>query len=199
VPFAPRESGAVRTVPDTIILIAHGELDNGQPLNDETAHAHQPRTCTQRLTMPAPFSYRINQTIKRLGKVGSHLSGSSWAFLITVTMTLLWLVTGPIFGFSAGWQVVMNIASSLATFLMVFLLERSQEKEAMATQMKLNEIIAALKGASNRLINAETLSEEEVHEMHARYQDLAERVRSSGDAIGATSIEQLPLKRKPTE
>src|SRR5690348_1510366 len=87
--------------------------------------------------------------------------GSSWAFLTAAVMTLLWLVSGPIFHFSDTWQLVMNTISSIVTFLMVFLLQRSQNKDALAMQIKLNEMLGALRGASNLLINVEDLPEEQ--------------------------------------
>src|SRR5437879_5957772 len=95
--------------------------------------------------------------------------GSSWAFVIATFMTLLWLVSGPLFRFTDTWQLVMNTISSIVTFLMVFLLQRSQNKDTMAMQIKLNEILGALRGASNLLINVENLPEEQVRAIHERY------------------------------
>lgn len=124
-------------------------------------------------------------------------TGSSWAFLLAFAMTALWLASGPVFRYSDTWQLVMNTVSSIVTFLMVFLLQRAQNKEALAMQIKLNEIIAAVKGASNRLINVEDLSEEEVRALHARYQDLAERTQQNGNVRGSLSIEQVVLHSAP--
>jgi low affinity Fe/Cu permease len=121
-------------------------------------------------------------------------AGRSWAFLIALGLTVLWLVSGPFFGFTDTWQLVMNTVSSIVTFLMVFLLQRSQNKDALAMQIKLNEIIAALPRASNRLINIEDLPEAEVRELHEHYQKLLQRVQDRGKATGTLSIEEAILK-----
>jgi low affinity Fe/Cu permease len=102
-------------------------------------------------------------------------AGSARAFALALIIVLVWAATGPVFRFSDTWQLVINTGTTIITFLMVFLIQRSQNKESMAVQVKLNEIIAALRGASNRLINVESLSEQEVRELHARYQVLAEK------------------------
>lgn len=117
--------------------------------------------------------------------------GSSWAFMIALVLTILWLVSGPLFHFRDTWQLVMNTISSIVTFLMVFLLQRSQNKEALAMQVKLNELLAAQHGASNRLINVEDLSEEEVRGLHRRFQELAQREQGLGQAHSARSIEEV--------
>src|SRR5947207_1563703 len=107
--------------------------------------------------------------------------GSSWAFIAAAAMTLLWLISGPVFHFTDTWQLVMNTISSIVTFLMVFLLQRSQNKDALAMQIKLNEILGAIRGASNLLINVENLPEEQVRALHERYQDLSEKVKANGN------------------
>jgi low affinity Fe/Cu permease len=116
--------------------------------------------------------------------------GSSWAFAIALALTALWLVTGPVFHYSDTWQLVMNTISSIVTFLMVFLLQRSQNKDTLAIQVKLNEVVAALRGASNRVINVEDLSEDEVRELHNRYEALARRAQQSDRPRDCASIEQ---------
>jgi low affinity Fe/Cu permease len=116
--------------------------------------------------------------------------GTSWAFLVALAMTVLWLVSGPLFHFSDTWQLVMNTISSIVTFLMVFLLQRSQNKDALAMQIKLNEILGAMHGASNRLIDIEDLPEEEVRALHERYRKLSETVKRNDNVTGVCSIEQ---------
>jgi low affinity Fe/Cu permease len=110
----------------------------------------------------------------------------------------VWLVGGPVFRYSDTWQLVMNTISSIVTFLMVFLIQRSQTKDTLAMQIKLNEIVAALKGASNRLINVEELSEEEVRDLHRRYQELARAARQDGRPTQRLSIEQALPHDRPT-
>jgi low affinity Fe/Cu permease len=125
--------------------------------------------------------------------------GSSWAFIVAGCLTLLWLVSGPIFRYSDSWQLVMNTISSIVTFLMVFLLQRSQNKDTLAMQIKLNEILGTIRGASNRLINVEDLPEEEVRALHERYQQLSKRGTAKGNVTGVLSIEQAGKPTQRTE
>src|SRR6476469_123728 len=98
---------------------------------------------------------------ERLARLATQATGTSWAFAIAAAIILIWGSTGPLFGFSDTWQLVINTGTTIVTFLMVFLIQRAQNKESKAIQLKLNEIVAAVHGASNRLISAEDLSEEE--------------------------------------
>jgi low affinity Fe/Cu permease len=134
--------------------------------------------------------------MEQLAHQATVWTGSSWSFIIALGLTLLWLVSGPVFGFSDTWQLVMNTVSSIVTFLMVFLLQRAQNKDALAMQIKLNEVIAALPRASNRLINVEDLPEEEVRELHEIYKKLLRRSQDRGTKSGALSIEQAIKQAK---
>jgi low affinity Fe/Cu permease len=160
----------------------------------QTAEDRQPMATTHPTghdTLPIHHSRlaAINRPLERLAVSTTNWVGSSWAFVIAAILTLAWLISGPFFQYSNTWQLVMNTISSILTFLMVFLLQRSQNKEFLAMQVKLNELLAAIKGASNRLINIEDLSEEEVRELHERYHKLMERA-SSGSLRGWLSIEE---------
>jgi low affinity Fe/Cu permease len=108
--------------------------------------------------MPESRRILFNRALEQFAYKTTIWTGSSWAFLIATGLTLLWVISGPIFGFSDTWQLVMNTISSIVTFLMVFLIQRSQNKDSLAIQVKLNELIAATKGASNRLIDIEELT-----------------------------------------
>jgi low affinity Fe/Cu permease len=122
----------------------------------------------------------------------SQWTGSTPAFGLALAFVLIWAITGPIFHFSQGWQMIINTGTTIATFLMVFLIQRAQNKESRAVQLKLNEIVAAVEGASNRLVGAEALSEGELHALHQRYLKLAEDVQSRhGPSLKqATSVEE---------
>jgi low affinity Fe/Cu permease len=133
---------------------------------------------------------KLSHQMERLAVWTTMWTGSSWAFILAAGMVVVWLVSGPLFHYSDTWQLVMNTISSIVTFLMVFLIQRSQNKDTLAMQIKLNEIIAALKGASNRLINVEDLSEDEVRELHRRYQELAADAQKNGNRTQRLSIEQ---------
>ena len=92
--------------------------------------------------------------LEKLSQSATRWSGGSAAFAVAFGVVLLWLVTGPLFHFSDTWQLVINTGTTIVTFLMVFLIQRAQNKESRAMQLKLNELVAALQGASNRLVNA---------------------------------------------
>ncbi len=133
----------------------------------------------------------LSHAMERLAHWTTTWTGSSWAFMIALGLTVLWLASGPVFGYSDTWQLVMNTISSIVTFLMVFLIQRAQNKDALAIQIKLNEIIAAMATANNRIIAVEDLSEAEVRALHERYERLAEKVRREG-VSGAVSIDPWP-------
>jgi low affinity Fe/Cu permease len=117
-------------------------------------------------------------------------TGSSWAFALAVLTILLWLVTGPLFGFSDTWQLVINTGTTIITFLMVFLIQRSQNIDAHAIQLKLNELIAAVQGASNRLINIEDMSEEELEALHKHFQHLVGLAKKEHQLTRSHSVEE---------
>jgi low affinity Fe/Cu permease len=97
--------------------------------------------------------------LENLAYHSAHWAGSPWAYLVAIRFTVTWLFAGIFVHFSDNWQLVMKTASGTVTFLMVFLIQRSQHKDSLAMQIKLNEIIAALNGANNRMISIEDLSE----------------------------------------
>lgn len=134
-------------------------------------------------------SMTLSRILERFAVWSTVRAGSSWAFVTAALLVFVWLISGFFFGFTDTWQLVMNTISSIVTFLMVFLLQRSQNKESLAMQTKLNEIIAAQAGASNRLIDIEDLSEDEVRKLHERFQALAKRCRAEGDFTGPVSVE----------
>ena len=102
---------------------------------------------------------KFGRLLETMSHWSTQWTGSSSAFSLAVLVILIWLVTGPPFGFSNTWQLVINTGTTIVTFLMVFLIQRAQNKDALAIQLKLNEIVAALQDASNRLINIEDLDD----------------------------------------
>jgi len=117
-------------------------------------------------------------------------AGSSWAFVIALGTIIAWIIAGPIFQFSDTWQLVINTSTTIVTFLMVFLIQRSQNKESRALHLKLNELIAVVEGASNRLINVEDLSEEEVETLHQHFGKLAGLAAKHQKITESHSIEE---------
>ena len=126
-------------------------------------------------------------------------AGSSSAFAIALFVIVAWAITGPLFHFSDTWQLVINTGTTIVTFLMVFLIQRSQNKDAVALHLKLNEIVAAMQGASNRLINVEDLSESEVRLLHRHYGRLAELSRENNSLTESHSIEQAVTRHASKE
>jgi len=129
-------------------------------------------------------------SLERVSLGATRAAGSSWAFAAAAGVVGLWLVTGPVFGFSDTWQLVINTGTTIVTFLMVFLIQRTQNKDALALQLKLNEIVAALDGASNRLIDVEDLSEEELQSLRKHFRVLVERSRSDARLSESHSVEE---------
>jgi low affinity Fe/Cu permease len=130
----------------------------------------------------------VNEFLERVSRVVTAWSGSSWAFGIAALVILVWAITGPIFQYSDTWQLVINTGTTIVTFLMVFLIQRSQNKDALAIQIKLDELLASQQGASNRLINVEDWSEEDIAALHDRFSKLAARLEQAADDNNAHSI-----------
>jgi low affinity Fe/Cu permease len=113
----------------------------------------------------------------RFAKWTARVTGKPVTFVTAVTVILVWACTGPLFGFSDTWQLVINTGTTIVTFLMVFLIQNTQNRDAEAIQVKLDELIRAVKGAHNALLDLEELEEEELDRIHANYERLAEHAR----------------------
>ena len=124
----------------------------------------------------------------------SERAGSSSAFALAAGVIVIWALTGPIFHYADTWQLVINTGTTIVTFLMVFLIQRTQNKSALAVQLKLNEIVAALDGASNRLISVEDLSEEELTVLYTHYQRLAEMAKQDSRITQSHSIDEAEAR-----
>ena len=134
--------------------------------------------------------------MSRFATLASVWTGSTYAFIFAASIIVIWLISGPIFHFSDTWQLVINTGTTIITFLMVFLIQRAQNKEALAVQLKLNEIVAAIEGASNRLISVEDLSEEELKVLHIHYQQLAEMAKRDRKLSESHSVEEAEVRHK---
>jgi low affinity Fe/Cu permease len=141
-------------------------------------------------------SVPIGKRLENLSTKATKYAGGSFAFAVAVGLVLVWLLTGPLFGFSDTWQLVINTGTTIITFLMVFLIQRSQNKDTEAVHLKLNELVAALKGASNRLINVEDLSEAELLILHNHYRKLAELSKRETNLRRAHSIEEAEHRHR---
>src|SRR5216684_267592 len=132
--------------------------------------------------------------LSRFATAATNWTGSTGAFVTAAMIIVVWGITGPIFHYSDTWQLVINTGTTIVTFLMVFLIQRAQNKDSLAVQLKLNEIVAALEGASNRLISVEDLSEQELGVLHIHFQRLAEMARSELNVAESHSIEEAEAR-----
>jgi len=114
----------------------------------------------------------------RLAKAAAHFTGRPLCFGLAVLVILAWVVTGPLFGFSDTWQLVINTGTTIVTFLMVFLIQNTQNRDTEAMQIKLDELIRATQGANNRLLDLEELEDRELEGFRRSYESLAESARS---------------------
>ena len=121
-------------------------------------------------------------------------AGSPAMFCLALSLVVVWALTGPMFGFSEVWQLVINTATTIVTFLMVFLIQQSQNKDSVAIHLKLNELLASNRHASNRMIGIEDLDEQDLREVADFYVRLADRARQTGTQNKACSIddEEVP-------
>lgn len=117
----------------------------------------------------------------RFAKVTARAAGEPATFAGALGIIIVWAVSGPIFGYSDTWQLVINTGTTIVTFLMVFLIQNSQNRDSEAVQIKLDELIRAVEGAENALLDLEELDERELDEMRKRYLELAEQARSKID------------------
>jgi low affinity Fe/Cu permease len=113
----------------------------------------------------------------RFAKTTARVTGRPWTFLVAVLVIVAWLVTGPIFHFSDTWQLVINTGTTIITFLMVFLIQNSQNRDAEAVQVKLDELLRVSAGAHNTLLDLEELEEHELDAIRAGYARLAASAR----------------------
>src|ERR1041384_5697419 len=136
---------------------------------------------------------KISEFLEKFSHQATKATGTSVAFVFALLIIIVWVITGPLFHFSDTWQLVINTGTTIVTFLMVFLIQRTQNKDSLAIQLKLNEIVAAIPGASNRLIDIEDLSEAELMKLHQFYGKLAELAKHEADILKSHSIEEADL------
>jgi len=136
------------------------------------------------------------RAFERFAHAATRFSGSVLAFAIALGTILVWGITGPLFHYSDTWQLVINTGTTVITFLMVFLIQQTQNKDGMAIQLKLNELVAALEGASNLLISVEDLTSEELRVLHAHYQLLSKRAKELADTRESHSIEEAERRHE---
>jgi low affinity Fe/Cu permease len=122
----------------------------------------------------------VSDAFRVFARRSSMMLGSAWAFAGAVLVIAVWLLTGPTFHFSDTWQLIINTATTVITFLMVFLIQNTQNRDAKAVHLKLDEMIRALKGARNRLVDLEDLSDEELKKLEEQFQRLRKKAEHNG-------------------
>ena len=133
---------------------------------------------------------KLNRFFNKFSQVVTKGTGSPLAFIIAIIIIVIWGVTGPLFGFSNTWQLVINTGTTVITFLMVFVIQQSQNRETTAIQLKLNELIAANRNASNRLVDIEDLTEDELAVLKKFYVKLSYLAETETDLFSTHSIDE---------
>lgn len=130
----------------------------------------------------------------------TKMTGSTPAFIVAFLMVIIWAATGPIFRYSQNWQLIINTGTTIITFLMVFLIQKAQNKDSLAIQLKLNELVASHEFASNRMVNVEDMSEEELRIIQKYYSKISELTKQEESLLQSHSIdeasEQFNLKKE---
>ncbi|HEY7119413.1 MAG TPA: low affinity iron permease family protein [Tepidisphaeraceae bacterium] len=115
-------------------------------------------------------NHRFNEAFRRMASASANLVGSKWAFILAIAIVVCWAITGPIFHYSDTWQLVINTGTTIVTFLMVFLIQNTQNRDAKAIHLKLDELIRGVKGARNHLVNLEEFSDEELADLQKQFE-----------------------------
>ncbi len=132
----------------------------------------------------------LAERFENFSRVITRFTGTTTAFGMALGVVIAWALLGPVFMFSDTWQLVINTGTTIVTFLMVFLIQRTQNKDSLAIHLKLNELVSAMAGASNRLIDVESLTEKELETLHRYYAELTKLARTASDVTESHSVEE---------
>ncbi|WP_298224413.1 low affinity iron permease family protein [Flavobacterium sp.] len=133
---------------------------------------------------------------EKISSVVTRAAGSTAAFVISFSIVLIWIVSGPFFNFSDTWQLVINTGTTIVTFLMVFLIQRSQNKDSIAIHLKLNELIVAKEMASNRLVSIEDINESDLIVLKKFYKHIAKLAENDESVEESHSLKEADLSHK---
>src|SRR3977135_3756884 len=129
----------------------------------------------------------MNELFRKFSQATSQMVGSSWAFIVAVLIILVWGMTGPLFHYSDTWQLVINSGTTIITFLMVFLIQNTQNRDAKAIHLKLDELLRGVEGARTHLVDLEALSDEELDRLQEQFKRIrhaeGDDARSTGELI----------------
>ena len=139
---------------------------------------------------------KFEQKFENLAVILTKFTGSTVPFIFSFLLILIWGISGPVFNYSEGWQLVINTGTTIITFLMVFLIQRAQNKDSLAIQLKLNEIIAATSGASNTLVDIEELNERDLEILRNHYRKLGKLFEKDVDLTKSHTVEEAENTHK---
>jgi low affinity Fe/Cu permease len=139
---------------------------------------------------------RLVQRWEEAAQTITEWSGKPGIFGAALLIVVLWAATGPLFDFSDTWQLVINTGTTIITFLMVFIIQQTQNKDTQALELKLNEIVAAISGASNRLIDVESLTSAELAVLRRHYRELAQMAQKESSLTESHSVEEAVARHK---
>ena len=132
---------------------------------------------------PDTLFCRVQDAFRIFARKTSEILGTAWVFVFALLIILMWALTGPAFGFSDTWQLIINTGTTIVTFLMVFLIQNTQNRDAKAVHLKLDELIRALGGARNRLVDLERLSDEELKELEQEFAKISKKAEQTNDRL----------------
>ena len=128
----------------------------------------------------------IRDAFHVFARQSSNVLGTPWVFILAILIIVVWAITGPMFNFSDTWQLIINTGTTIVTFLMVFLIQNTQNRDAKAVHLKLDELIRALKGARNQLVDLEKLSDDELEKLEKEFGRIHQHARSATAAVTET-------------
>ena len=141
----------------------------------------------------------MSELFRKFAQKASEIVGSFWSFVVAVLIILIWAATGPLFGLSDTWQLVINTGTTIITFLMVFLIQNTQNRDARAIHLKLDELIRSSTKASNKLLDLEHRSDEELKELESSFEELHEMYKQKHQAIGDLRKTRESTKKATTK
>src|SRR6187551_791010 len=133
----------------------------------------------------------LNKWFGQIAETVSHAAGHAVAFIICCIVVIVWAASGPAFGFSDTWQLVINTGTTIVTFLMVFLIQNTQNRDAKAIHLKLDELLRGVTGARTRLVDLESFTDEELAELQAQFQRVREHAAHEGAGATATELKEI--------
>jgi low affinity Fe/Cu permease len=140
------------------------------------------------------FFCRVQDTFRVIARQTSTVLGSAWAFMVALTVIVIWGLSGHIFHYSDTWQLIINTGTTIVTFLMVFLIQNTQNRDSRAIQLKLDELIRSMSGARNKLMDLEKLSDEELDKLQREFERLRHRAEQTADKV-ESQVEQAVRSR----